>query len=60
MLSPRYDINPTETKAGLQLNISENDNSLDLNSVLEVSIYFKFENEEAFNIINEVKEAVSN
>ena len=60
MLSPAYDINPVETGTGLKLNISENDNALDLNLALEVSIYFRLENEEAVSIINEVKEVVSN
>jgi len=59
-LSPAYDINPVETGTGLKLNISENDNALDLNLALEVSIYFRLENDEAVSIINEVKEAVSN
>lgn len=60
VLSPAYDINPVETGTGLKLNISENDNALDLNLALEVSIYFRLENDEAVSIINEVKQAVSN
>jgi len=60
ILSPAYDINPVERGTGLKLNISENDNALDLNLVLEVSTYFRLENDEAVNIINEVKQAVSN
>jgi serine/threonine-protein kinase HipA len=60
VLSPAYDINPVERGTGLKLNISENDNALDLNLALEVSIYFRLENDEAVNIINEVKSAVSN
>ena len=60
ILSPAYDINPVETGTGLKLNISENDNALDLDLALEVSVYFRLEKKEAVNIINEVKHAVSN
>jgi len=60
ILSPAYDINPVERGTGLKLNISENDNALDLNLALEVSTYFRLENDEAVGTITEVKEAVSN
>ncbi|MFA5296856.1 MAG: HipA domain-containing protein [Lutibacter sp.] len=60
ILSPAYDINPVENGTGLKLNISENDNALDLDLALEVSVYFRLEKKEAVNIINEVKNAVSN
>ena len=59
-LSPAYDINPVETGTGLKLNISENDNSLDLGLALEVSPYFRIKKERAPQIIQEVKSAVSN
>ena len=39
-LSPAYDINPVETGMGLKLNISEDDNALDLDLVLSVAPYF--------------------
>jgi len=58
-LSPAYDINPVETGAGLKLNISENDNALDLDLALEVTPYFRLKKEEALAIIKEVKDAVS-
>jgi len=59
VLSPAFDINPVETGTGLKLNISENDNALDLNLALAVSPYFRLETKEATKIINEVKQAVS-
>ena len=57
-LSPAYDINPNETGAGLKLNISENDNSLDLGLAMEVHEYFRLTKENAENIMNEIKKAV--
>ena len=60
ILSPAYDINPVETGTGLKLNISENDNALNLDLALEVLPYFRLEDEEAFDIITEVTNAVSN
>ncbi len=60
VLSPAYDINPNEYGKGLHLNISDKDNSLDLNLVLEVAEYFRLDNENANGIIEEVKTAVSN
>ena len=60
LLSPAYDINPIETGIGLKLNISENDNSLDLELAFEVSEYFRLNKERAQEIIEEVKTTVSN
>lgn len=60
VLSPAYDINPVETGTGLKLNISEDDNALDLNLVLEVAPYFRLIEKEAINILNEVQNAVKN
>ncbi len=57
-LSPAYDINPVETGTGLKLNISENDNALDLNLTLEVIPLFRIKKERAVSILNEVKNAV--
>lgn len=59
-LSPAYDINPVETGFGLKLNVSENDNAIDLNLAVDVSAYFRLKKEEANQIIQEVKAAVSN
>jgi serine/threonine-protein kinase HipA len=58
ILSPAYDINPVETGTGLKLNISENDNALDLDLTLAVSPYFRLSQKQALLIINEVKTAV--
>lgn len=58
LLSPAYDINPDETGSGLKLNISENDNSLDLDLAMQVREYFRLEQKRAEEIIAEVKAAV--
>lgn len=60
ILSPAYDINPVETGTGLKLNISENDNSLELDLALEVYEYFRLSEERANAIIEEVKTSVQN
>lgn len=57
-LSPAYDMNPIETGTGLKLNISENDNALDLELALHVHPYFRLKRTRAVEIINEVKQAV--
>lgn len=59
VLSPAYDINPVETGRGLSLNISENDNSLDLEVAMSVAAYFRLEHKRAKKIITEVQKAVS-
>jgi serine/threonine-protein kinase HipA len=53
-------MNPIETGTGLKLNISENDNSLDLNLAVEVSEYFRLSSEKATQIIDTVKKSVKN
>jgi len=60
VLSPAYDINPVETGNGLKLNITENDNALDLNLAIEVCIYFRLVPKRAEEIIEEVKTSVKN
>jgi serine/threonine-protein kinase HipA len=60
ILSPAYDINPIETGTVLKLNISEDDNALDLNLALEVSPYFRVKEKRAVEIIAEVKSSVKN
>ena len=57
-LSPAYDINPDPTGTGLSLNISDVDNSLNLELALEVAEYFRLDNSEAISIMDEVKQAV--
>ncbi len=59
ILSPAFDINPNETGTGLSLNISLEDNSLDLNLPLSVIDYFRLDKEKALKIINQVAKAVS-
>jgi serine/threonine-protein kinase HipA len=59
VLSPAYDINPVENGAGLKLNISDTDNSLDLNLALEVSEFFRLSEKRATEIIEEVLNVVS-
>ncbi|WP_395050930.1 type II toxin-antitoxin system HipA family toxin [Flavobacterium sp.] len=59
-LSPAYDINPVENGTGLKLNISDEDNSLDLNLAMEVSEFFRLSEKRATEIIDEVLNAVAN
>ena len=59
-LSPAYDLNPVPTGTGLSLNISDEDNSLDLNLAMEVAEFFRLSNKEAKTILDEVVAAVSN
>lgn len=60
ILSPAYDINPVESGAGLKLNISEDDNTLDLALALEVCPYFRIKEDRAVAIMEDVKKAVRN
>ncbi len=60
LISPAYDINPDETGSGLKLNISDSDNSLDLDLALDVCEFFRLEEDRAKEIIAEVKSAVRN
>ncbi|PCJ64190.1 MAG: toxin HipA [Bacteroidetes bacterium] len=60
VLSPAYDINPVETGSGLKLNISEEDNSLDLDLAMEVSKFFRLTEKRAIEIIEEVLNATRN
>lgn len=57
-LSPAYDMNPVETGTGLKLNISENDNALDIQLALSVSEYFRLKKTRAGEIVKEVQGAV--
>jgi serine/threonine-protein kinase HipA len=59
VLSPAYDINPVETGAGLKLNISDEDNSLDLNLAMEVSEFFRLSEKRADEIKEEIVNVVS-
>lgn len=57
-LSPAYDINPVATGTGLKLNISEDDNQLDLDLALSVCQYFRLNQKRALEIVENVKSAV--
>ncbi|WP_282073951.1 type II toxin-antitoxin system HipA family toxin [Polaribacter atrinae] len=59
ILSPAYDINPVENGVGLKLNISEDDNALDLDLALSVAPYFRIEKEDGKNVIDEIIAVVS-
>jgi serine/threonine-protein kinase HipA len=59
VLSPAYDINPTEKGVGLSLNISEYDNSLDFGLCLSVAEYFRWEEKLAIEFIRKTIEVVS-
>ena len=59
LLSPAYDINPIEYGKGWHLNISEKDNSLNLDLALDVAEYFRIENAKANEIIKQIKKAIA-
>ena len=58
ILSPAFDINPNDDGAGLSLNISLDDNSLDLDITLEVADYFRLTKEDTLMIIESIKKSV--
>ncbi len=51
-------INPVDTGLGLSLNISEDDNSLDIDLAFEVAKYFRLNNTRANEIFNQVRDSV--
>jgi serine/threonine-protein kinase HipA len=51
VLSPAYDVNPTEASDGLKLNISETDNAQDLDLAMDVARYFRLSESRASAII---------
>lgn len=59
ILSPAYDINPNPYGTGLKLNISQTDNSLNLDLAIEVAPYFRLDKQAAQMIIAKVVETVS-
>lgn len=59
-LSPAYDINPVATGDGLKLNISESDNTQDLDLARNVAKQFRIKPKRAEEIIKEVVAAVKN
>ncbi len=58
ILSPAFDINPVELGAGLKLNISENDNSQDLQLALSVCGYFRLTTQKAGVIVSDIQSIV--
>jgi serine/threonine-protein kinase HipA len=57
-LSPAYDLNPVETGTGLKLNISEDDNALDLELAMDVHEYFRLSYDEAKRITGQIQSVV--
>ncbi len=57
-LSPAYDINPSEYGDGLKLNISDVDNTQDLELAIEVADFFRVKAQRAVQIVKEVVEIV--
>ncbi len=58
-LSPAYDINPDEKPVGLRLNISETDNSLDLDLAREVAPHFRVTDSRREEIIKQITTVAS-
>jgi len=58
-LSPAFDINPDSKGYGLNLNINEYSNELDLGLALEVAPYFRLNEKVAGAIISQVKTSVA-
>jgi serine/threonine-protein kinase HipA len=59
ILSPAYDINPIPHSAGLNLNISEHSNALDVDLAREVAGQFRLQKAKRELIIEQVTKAVS-
>jgi len=57
-LSPAYDLNPSYYGGGLSLNITESDNSVDMDLAREVAPFFGVPEKDAEAIIGEVRDAV--
>lgn len=60
VLSPAYDINPVTPANGLHLNITDDDNSLNYDLALEVIEFFRLDETEAQEIMDEVLTSVGN
>jgi len=59
ILSPAYDVNPIPHSTGLNLNISEHSNALDMELAREVAEKFRVQQEQEKDIIEQVIKAVS-
>lgn len=58
VLSPAYDINPEASGSGLSLNISEDENVLELDLAREVAPYFRVDPKESGQLIRSITSAV--
>ena len=58
VLSPAYDLNPNEDGSGLSLNITEDENALDIGLALDVHEYFRLTEKKARAIIAEIQDVV--
>ena len=58
-LSPAYDLNPNPEGMGLSLNISDIDNALDFDLVLEVAPMFRLSTDDAKIMLKRIKNTVS-
>ncbi len=59
ILSPAYDLNPSIDKEGLALNIDIDNNALDYDLAKSVGVYFRLDDGQMNQIINEVQTVVS-
>jgi serine/threonine-protein kinase HipA len=59
-LSPAFDLNANETGTGLKLNIDEEDNSLEIDLVMNTASYYLLSDNRSTEIKEEVMTAVSN
>jgi len=60
VLSPAYDINPVATGNGLSLNITKDDNNLDIDLARSVAPIFRIKPQRVDEIIKEITETVQN
>ncbi len=60
ILSPAYDVNPVTPANGLHLNITDDDNSLEYDLVMDVIDFFQLGKDEAETIKGEVQSVVRN
>ena len=58
ILAPAYDMNPDKFSSGLSLNISENNNSLDVNLAIEVASYFRLNKQKAEDITQKILKSI--
>lgn len=59
ILSPAYDMNPNPESDGLRLNVSESDNSQDLDLAREVAPYFRLTSKQAEDNLKKITSVVS-